>query len=70
MFNQVALEIKDLSQAIAMYFILFGLKLGDFYKSLTKWPVETMIKLLARLAKFINMKEVEAIKRQVDWPNQ
>ena len=61
-FNQAALEIKDLSSAIIMCSILTGLRLGDFSKSLAKKPIETMMKLLVRLAKFINMEEIKLTK--------
>ena len=56
------MEIKDLPPAVAMHLILIGLKSSDFSKSLAKTPVETMIELLARSGKFINMEEVEATK--------
>ena len=69
-FNQAALKIKDLSQVIAMHSILFDLKMGDFSKSLAKRPPQTMMALLVRSAKFINMEEVKAIKRHIDCLTQ
>ena len=48
-FNQVALEIKDLPQAIAMHFILIDFKYGDFSKFLAKWLAEIVTELLAQL---------------------
>ena len=51
-----------------MHSILIGLKSGGFSKSSTKRIVEIMTELLAQLAKFINMKEVEVAKEQVDQP--
>ena len=65
-----ALEIKDLPQAVTMHSILVDLKFKDFSKSLAKRPAQTMIELLARSTKFINMEEVEATKRQADRPIQ
>ena len=53
-----------------MHLILVGLKFGDFSKSLAKRPPKTMTELLAQSAKFINMEEVEAAKRQADRPMQ
>ena len=47
-FNQVTLEIKDLTPTIVMHVILVRLRSNDFFKSLTKKPIKTMIKLLAR----------------------
>ena len=41
-----------------MHSFLVGLRSGDFFKSLAKKSIETMTKLLVRLAKFINMEEV------------
>ena len=58
----MALEIKDLPLAMEMHLILVRLNLGEFSKSLTKRPIETMIELLTRFAKFINMEEVEVAK--------
>ena len=65
-FNRVALEMKDLPQAVAMHLILVDLKSRDFSKSLAKRPAQTMTELLTRSAKFINMEEVEAAKWQAD----
>ena len=65
-FNRTVLKIKDLLQVVAMHSIFVDLKSKDFSKSLAKRPAQTMTKLLARLAKFINMEEVEIIKRQAD----
>ena len=69
-FNRTTLEIKELPQAITMHSILVSLKSRDFSKSLAKRPPQTMIELLARSAKFINMEEVEATKRQANRPVQ
>ena len=69
-FNQAALEIKDLSQAVAMYFILVSLKSEDFSKPLAKLPTQTLTELLAQSTKFINMEEVKAAKREANQPVQ
>ena len=60
-FIQVDLEIKYLSLVVAMHFILVRLRSKDFFKSLAKKLTKIMIKLLAKLAKFINM---EGLKKQ------
>ena len=62
-FNEAAPEIKDLPFVMTMHSILIELKFGYFYKSLAKKPTKTMIELLARLDKFINLEEVEVTKR-------
>ena len=61
-FNQIALEIKELPQAVAMHSILVDLKSNNFSKSLGKRPPLMMTELLTRSVKFINMEEVEVTK--------
>ena len=52
-----------------MYLILVGLWYEDFSKSLAKKTIDSLMKVLARLAKFINDEEVEHAKQQVERPN-
>ena len=48
---------------VAMHSILVRLNSEDFSKSLAKKHFEIMTELLVRSVKFINMKEVEVVKR-------
>ena len=65
-FNQATLEFEDLSSTVVMHSILASLESGDFSKSLAKRLVETMTKLLARSANFINIEEVKLAKQQAN----
>ena len=64
------MKIKDLLLVVAMHLTLVRLKSSDCFKFLAKKkPTKTIIELLARLAKLMNMEEVKAAKKQTNRPS-
>ncbi|KAL0400276.1 UNVERIFIED_CONTAM: hypothetical protein Sradi_2370900 [Sesamum radiatum] len=62
-FNTAALEVPAATQEIKANAFSQGLLDGDFFKSLAKKPVSKFDALLARKAKYINMEEAQAAKK-------
>ena len=65
-FNSLALEIKDLNEGIVVHQIMTGLRARHFSLSLAKKPTTSLADLLAHSKKYINVKEIEMARRQVD----
>ncbi|KAL0458907.1 UNVERIFIED_CONTAM: hypothetical protein Slati_0517900 [Sesamum latifolium] len=63
-FNAAALEVPAATQEVKASAFSQGLLNGDFFKSLAKKPVAKFDALLARAAKYINMEEVQAAKKE------
>ncbi|KAL0453021.1 UNVERIFIED_CONTAM: hypothetical protein Slati_1280200 [Sesamum latifolium] len=63
-FNTAALEVPSATQEVKASAFAQGLTDGDFFKSLAKKPATKFDVLLARAAKYINMKDAQASKRQ------
>ncbi|KAL0434291.1 UNVERIFIED_CONTAM: hypothetical protein Slati_2763400 [Sesamum latifolium] len=62
-FNTAALEVPTTTQEVKASAFSQGLLDGDFFKSLAKKPVSKFDALLARVAKYINMEEAQAAKK-------
>ncbi|KAL0427973.1 UNVERIFIED_CONTAM: hypothetical protein Slati_2972100 [Sesamum latifolium] len=63
-FNTTALEVPSVTQEVKASAFAQGLMNGDFLKSLTKKPATKFDVLLARAAKYINMEDAQASKRE------
>ncbi|KAL0320153.1 UNVERIFIED_CONTAM: hypothetical protein Sradi_5276800 [Sesamum radiatum] len=63
-FNTAALEVPSATQEVKVGAFSQGLLEGDFFKSLAKKPVSKFDALLARVAKYINMKDAQAAKKE------
>ncbi|KAL0383729.1 UNVERIFIED_CONTAM: hypothetical protein Scaly_0660200 [Sesamum calycinum] len=63
-FNTAALEVPSATQEVKTSSFTQGLLDGDFFKSLTKKPTTKFDVLLARAAKYINMEDAQASKRE------
>ncbi|KAL0455923.1 UNVERIFIED_CONTAM: hypothetical protein Slati_0931500 [Sesamum latifolium] len=63
-FNTAALEVPSATQEVKASVFSQGLLDGDFFKSLAKKPVSKFNALLARTAKYINMKDAQAAKKE------
>ncbi|KAL0313200.1 UNVERIFIED_CONTAM: hypothetical protein Sradi_5719300 [Sesamum radiatum] len=62
-FNTAALVVPAATQEVKANAFSQGLLDGDFFKSLAKKPVSRFDALLARVAKYINMEEAQASKK-------
>ncbi|KAL0406388.1 UNVERIFIED_CONTAM: Retrovirus-related Pol polyprotein from transposon opus [Sesamum latifolium] len=63
-FNAAALEVPAAMQEVKASAFSQGLLDGDFFKSLAKKPVSKFDAFLARAAKYINMEEAQAAKKE------
>ncbi|KAL0367119.1 UNVERIFIED_CONTAM: hypothetical protein Sradi_3602000 [Sesamum radiatum] len=62
-FNAAALEVPAATQEVKANAFSQGLLDGDFFKSLAKKPISKFDALLARAAKYINIEEAQAAKK-------
>ncbi|KAL0447535.1 UNVERIFIED_CONTAM: hypothetical protein Slati_1881400 [Sesamum latifolium] len=63
-FNTTALEVPSATQEVKASAFSQGLLDGDFFKSLAKKHVSKFDALLARAAKYINMEDAQAAKKE------
>ncbi|KAL0439180.1 UNVERIFIED_CONTAM: hypothetical protein Slati_2401000 [Sesamum latifolium] len=63
-FNAAALEVPSATQDVKASAFSQGFLDGDFFKSLAKKPVSKFDAFLARAAKYINMKDAQAAKKE------
>ncbi|KAL0405624.1 UNVERIFIED_CONTAM: hypothetical protein Slati_3876300 [Sesamum latifolium] len=63
-FNTAALEVPSATQEVKASAFAQGLMDGNFFKSLAKKPATKFDVLLARTAKYINMEDTQASKRE------
>ncbi|KAL0402714.1 UNVERIFIED_CONTAM: hypothetical protein Slati_4301300 [Sesamum latifolium] len=63
-FNAAALEVPSATQEVKASAFSQGLLDGDFFKSLAKKPVSKFDALLDRAAKYINMEDAQAAKKE------
>ncbi|KAL0428390.1 UNVERIFIED_CONTAM: hypothetical protein Slati_3013800 [Sesamum latifolium] len=63
-FNTAALEVSSANQEVKASAFVQGLMDGDFFKLLAKKPATKFDILLARAAKYINMEDAQASKRE------
>ncbi|KAL0406630.1 UNVERIFIED_CONTAM: hypothetical protein Slati_3976900 [Sesamum latifolium] len=63
-FNTTALEVPSATQEVKASAFAQGLVDGDFFKSLAKKPATKFDVLLAQAAKYINMEDAQASKRE------
>ncbi|KAL0434134.1 UNVERIFIED_CONTAM: hypothetical protein Slati_2747700 [Sesamum latifolium] len=63
-FNDVALEVFSATQEVKASAFSQGFLDGDLFKSLAKKPVSKFDALLARAAKYINMEDAQAAKKE------
>ncbi|KAL0423326.1 UNVERIFIED_CONTAM: hypothetical protein Sradi_0867400 [Sesamum radiatum] len=63
-FNATAMEVPSATQEMKASVFSEGLLDGDFFKSLAKKPVPKFDALLAHAAKYINMEDTQAIKKE------
>ncbi|KAL0394907.1 UNVERIFIED_CONTAM: hypothetical protein Slati_4456900 [Sesamum latifolium] len=63
-FNATALEVPAATQEVKASAFSQGLLDGDLFKSLAKKPISKFDALLARAAKYINMEEAQAAKKE------
>ncbi|KAL0405124.1 UNVERIFIED_CONTAM: hypothetical protein Slati_3826300 [Sesamum latifolium] len=63
-FNTIALEVPSATQEVKSSAFSQGLLDGDFFKSLAKKSVSKFDALLARTAKYINMEDAQAAKKE------
>ncbi|KAL0447294.1 UNVERIFIED_CONTAM: hypothetical protein Slati_1857300 [Sesamum latifolium] len=62
--NTATLEVPSATQEVKASAFSQGLLDGDFFKSLAKQPVSKFDALLARAAKYINMEDAQAAKKE------
>ncbi|KAL2232757.1 UNVERIFIED_CONTAM: hypothetical protein Sindi_1455700 [Sesamum indicum] len=63
-FNAAALEVPSATQEVKASAFSQGLLDGDFFKSLAKKPVSKCDAFLTHAAKYINMKDAQAAKKE------
>ncbi|KAL0318174.1 UNVERIFIED_CONTAM: hypothetical protein Scaly_2858500 [Sesamum calycinum] len=63
-FNMATLEVPSMTREVKANTFAQGLLYGYFFKSLAKKPTPKFNALLARAAKYINMEDAQASKRE------